>query len=529
MPAFVYTSKYLRIDRSQWLLVLLMAIISAAAIFCTTNAYTSFDMAHRLYADTVHQDTLFHASIAAMIKNYGVTSTGLNGLVYTPYHVLSHVLFACISLLSGVAVIEVYGIAGWVLFAPILIFAIVACTVMLDKADQVYLPVAWGAASVLLVVFPFFLHRWMVWDSFFVSESYMISLGIFLLVLPMLFKKCLNIKDLLVVMIAAALMANAKASIGIIFFVLWVLRSVFLYKEQGGHDFATLAVISVAAGWSIFDSAHAVSGTVGFGFFPYMTIHSIFNTQLLETGKILFEGAAWDWRNVLLSIVAISSFFLLHFLLSWIVIIYAAWRKSCVPILKIPVILYSLGSILLGMSIISIFRMPGIYYFTSVSFFVALPFAVSIASRMFSRQRRLLQVTLCFGILIVVLQSGHNFVYSFTNTARNPEQHSELIDFLCELREGSALDKVYKPDKVILTINPVKSCTAQPFVFPAVSERPWIGVIDTGSDCLYRDYGYSSYGIVNGRQKVDANPVLLRGMEVFHLHLDHGGITVNHG
>jgi len=105
----------------------------------------------------VHRDAPYHAGIAAMIKNYGVVSTGLHGLVETPYHIFSHALAAGLSLLSGRRVLEVYGVAPSVFFIPILIFSAVACAAILDRTGRAYLLTMWGLVCVLLVGTPWLL------------------------------------------------------------------------------------------------------------------------------------------------------------------------------------------------------------------------------------------------------------------------------------------------------------------------------------------------------------------------------------
>ncbi len=74
-------------------------------------------------------------------------------------------------MLSGVGVLEVYGIAHWVLFSPILIFSVVACCVMLDKKDQVNIPLAWGLVCALFILSPRLLKLWGVMNEYFLSES----------------------------------------------------------------------------------------------------------------------------------------------------------------------------------------------------------------------------------------------------------------------------------------------------------------------------------------------------------------------
>ena len=60
------------------------AIILGVLVVISAKIPGSFDMLDRLEQGLVHRDTLFHASIASMIKNYGVVTTGLNGLIETP-------------------------------------------------------------------------------------------------------------------------------------------------------------------------------------------------------------------------------------------------------------------------------------------------------------------------------------------------------------------------------------------------------------------------------------------------------------
>ncbi|MEE4239577.1 MAG: hypothetical protein V2I51_22895, partial [Anderseniella sp.] len=92
-----------------------------------------------------------------------------------------------ISLLSRIGVTEVYGVANWVLFAPLLLFSVVAFCAMLDRAGQLSLPVVWAFSALLLSMLPLLFGRWGLRDSFFVSESYLVSLGLFLLGLGALF------------------------------------------------------------------------------------------------------------------------------------------------------------------------------------------------------------------------------------------------------------------------------------------------------------------------------------------------------
>jgi hypothetical protein len=71
-----------------------------------------------------HIDELFHASISNMIKAHGVPSTGLDGLVFCPYHFGTHWLFAHLAGLLQIPVIEFYQLGFPVLFLPWLLHAV---------------------------------------------------------------------------------------------------------------------------------------------------------------------------------------------------------------------------------------------------------------------------------------------------------------------------------------------------------------------------------------------------------------------
>src|SRR4051812_38585170 len=61
-------------------------------LYVNTKGYGSVLSPEQTLLGTQHRDTLFHASIAAMIGQFGVPSTGLDGLVHVRYYFLSHAL-----------------------------------------------------------------------------------------------------------------------------------------------------------------------------------------------------------------------------------------------------------------------------------------------------------------------------------------------------------------------------------------------------------------------------------------------------
>lgn len=132
----------------------------------------------------IHQlDTVFHASISNMLVKYGVLSTGLDGLLSTKYHVLSHIWLGCVSLWLGVTTLEGYSIGGQIIAIPMLIFSLSLAIHLFRRRGE---GLASGALLTLCSLLLLFLADLWGWTSYLVSESYFLAMILFLLTLPLL-------------------------------------------------------------------------------------------------------------------------------------------------------------------------------------------------------------------------------------------------------------------------------------------------------------------------------------------------------
>ena len=517
MVAMYVAIRFLRVERKHWSVLILMAVIATVTILALAMDYTTFDMLPRLHAGNVHQDTLFHASIAAMIKNYGIASTGLHGLVETPYHTFSHALMAGISLFSNMGVIEVYGVANSVLFAPILIFSITAFCGKLDRTHQLPLPLVWAAGCLVLVVMPFLFSRWAVSPSYFVSESYLVALSMLMLGLALLFKQRLTLWDLVAVALLAAMIANAKASVGLIFVGLWFARFIFLRSPRMLWVFAAGLLTALATGLVVIHVAQTASGSMPVDPLHFIRTYSFLGSHLNTAGKAVLAATLPSSLTLILALAALGSFFVLHFLLSWVVIGQVAYRSGLGSVLKSPLAVYSLAAVLAGAVIASTFAIGGgsAYYFSNIAFFVSLPGVIVLAVTWLERRSWQQHRLLVIGTLIISLLGLKGFHKA---SALYPADHptSNLISQLLEMRENSPMQIVWRANLQTLATNPVKRCTAQPFVYPAVSERPWVDVVVSGAEgrCDYYGYGYEQYGITEATKQVSIQPKLLPGFNI---------------
>lgn len=511
--------RYLRVARENWSAMILMALIATLTILELATSYTSFDMLPRLHVGNVNQDTLFHASISAMIKNYGISSTALHGLVEIPYHVFSHALIAGISLISGLGVIEVYGVANSVFFAPILIFSLTVFCGKLDQTRKLPLSLVWTLTCVLLVLLPFIFSRWAIWDSYFVSESYLVSLSLLMLGLAVLFKQHLTWIDLLCVVLLAAMIANAKASVGLIFVGLWLTRFIFLSSQRTLLVLAAAMLAAFTTGWVVLDSAQASSGTMPIEPLHFIGSYSFLGTYLKATEMAILAGSLPNALTLVLALVAVGSFFLLHFAVSWIVIGRVVFQSGFSAVFRTPLAIYSFVAVIAGAAIATIFRIEGgsAYYFSNVAFFVSLPGLVVIAVTLSTRSHFEQQHILIVGVVFVgLLGLGGFYRASLLSDTRANPRTSEMVSQLQLMRLTAPLNIVWQPSLNMVTTNPVKRCTAKPFIYPAVSERPWVDVITDGDEerCSYQAYGYVQYGITETHKMVGVVPRLMPGMQI---------------
>ncbi|WLA54283.1 hypothetical protein [Bradyrhizobium diazoefficiens] len=244
-----------------------------------------------------HLDTLFHASIANMLVNSGHLSTGLDGFMPIKYHVLSHIWLGCIGLWLGVTTLESYYLAAQIIAIPLLLFSLITAGLLLRRSAK-------GLSdSALATLVPLLLL--MVADlwgasSYLVSESYFLSLLLFLLAMPLL----AEIADersplgspLIALTIAGALVLFAKISVGVIF---WGAVGFLLWRRLG---LTPLNFIKVAAPIAALVGLAGVIGSPDSGTYIYALRPLSFVRQYpraalpnVAANLVLLYGAARLW------------------------------------------------------------------------------------------------------------------------------------------------------------------------------------------------------------------------------------------
>lgn len=512
----LYTIIFLRVSKNKIPSILLMAATATVAILGTKNAYTSFDMLPRLHIGEVNQDTLFHASIAAMIKSYGVVSTGLHGLVETPYHIFSHAMMAGISLLSGQSIIETYGVANWMLFSPILIFSITFVSAVLDEKRKVLVEIVWSFSSLILLLMPRFFEKWAFWDSYFVSESYLVSLGAFLVCLPLLYKKEINFLDLILICLASFLISLSKATVGIVFAGLWLARIVFVRGGAVKQEISAFFIASLIVFEVVQSSFQGHSNQILFKLFGFL-MYSSNGVSAIRLGSYLTGDSLILWGDLVAGIKAIFQFELFHFLFSWLVVFIAIYQVGIRNIFRIPLAVYVLSSAFAGILVTGAFAIPdgSAYYVSNIAFFVAIPGVGIYISCFFSFKEKCKEYILAM-LFFMVLLSGAGVMLKSVERSNMAtlDGPNELIDSLVLIRENAEKDVAYRYALSNFSTLPIERCTAQPFLFPAVSERAWLDVIRPTEKCEFLNYSYEQYGFRSGHLELSRAPVLSKGLKI---------------
>ena len=509
--AAAYCVWHMRIKaRTLGLMLLAAAITAVMAMGCPKN-FTTFDMIPRLNAGYVHMDTLYHAAMAAMIKNYGIASTGMHGVVEVPYHAFSHAVFAFMSTLSGVSVIEVYGVV------PMLIFGVATCAASIDRGEALAVPVVWAVAASIMVVFPAVFEIWR-WESFLPSESQTIGMGLFVLSLPVLLKRRLGVFDVAILLVLAWVLPSCKGPIGFMLAGLWLSRWLLFPAMPRLHLAPAAAGILLVVFVTNAKVTTTFVGNDAASILPFHFISS-YSWQGRSVGEVVAAVKAGgpvslsQWSSAFW--VALV-FFAIHFSLSWVVLATGAFVGGARALWSWPILLVSACATAACCLFVCVIRMPfmNLFWFTSVTYFVGIPALASWTASLAGRQARVQAALLMFGILVVALVNQRGLsewsASSVAGSARpgalqwvtagapRASSESELIARLRQVRQDTDKSAVLelRPDSAVR--NHLTQCMAIAFIYPAVSERPWQGVISLDSGCQYRGWGYESYMLPDG-------------------------------
>lgn len=464
-----------------------------------------FDIYQRIITGNISIDHYFHSAIASMIKTYGIASTGINGLMPIPYHTFSHSIFANLSLLSNIKVIEVYGIAATLLFSPLLVFCFAAScsTISEDEGKKINPLINWIFFCVILIIYPLLFSNIAAgWNQYLTSDSYLISLGPFLLVTSLLCKSKLRELDLLSLFLLLIICSASKAPSGLLLLILFFIRIVFFHTKTSQIPMLLCFLFSaIGVSLTILSPLTKSTSSINFELFHFIKTYTpLLNLTILG-----------DWVYIYWAI-ATTIFIALHFSATWI---YMALSFSVRSDEKVRVKIYlATTAAAIGIFVTLFLSIPGgsAYYISNLSFFTALLFITSLISTN-QIPSKFKMAILAFIVILTVL-NAYSAIIKRVDYLSNRLHHVNHINTLF------AAGETY-PKNIILdasNVGPIpfvfadKNFKCIPFIFPALSERAWFAVTELWSNCSYRDYGYNLFTF-DGKNKILDEPEV-KGLEI---------------
>lgn len=548
------------------------ALIAASAVFSIIALRHIHNIPWDVSREDVHIDTIFHSAISAMIKNYGVSSTGLDGFVTLNYHVFSHVLFAALSFSTGLPVVATYGTAQYIVYLPLLLLAIVATAETIrpsTNALSFFIRIAvLFAAFNTIEAWPAF-RKFMVGSSYAGSLSYQISLTLMMAIICAMRMERDGYR-LITLAVLVILATASKVSTGAICATIMVAHlALFDSSTVLKRIIAGVLMIIACCALIFFEFPNMLKSMVDTGaLLKYAPI--IIGATLVAVGAYLvllrrrtlrkyailacvlcaIPIAAYLWLHPQFLVSSgiqrlsflrtyvglpddwgkpgfwpiLGKFTLLQFFFTWLLFVLAAnlyfFDRNKAPSLQTP-LLYSLVAMGISWLVLFFARLStaGEFYFINVAMFIALPYLLTMLGNRISGGNMLrgaMANIVPFVVLIGILSSAFTIergkgLFSFIPTAKQTTQSIEtppnksrefvhFIGYLGEIRMDPSTKNlgvyISKDERGFWGHSSTSGCGENPFIIPAVSERPGLLALP-GSDCpvlsygLY--YGYDQY------------------------------------
>ncbi|WP_144379113.1 hypothetical protein [Mesorhizobium amorphae] len=185
ISTFTLVSGLRRVSFYGAILAIAFAALFAGYCFLTINTmgYATVLSPENALAGTLRQDTLYHAAIASMFQRFGVFSTGLDGIPWTRYHILTHMWLGEVGAGVGLNAVFGYFLGNQIVFIPMMYFSLAMATGAMASSDNAKSDDL--TTTIVPVIILSLVGLW-DWNSYLFSESHAASLFLVLLGLPFL-------------------------------------------------------------------------------------------------------------------------------------------------------------------------------------------------------------------------------------------------------------------------------------------------------------------------------------------------------
>ncbi len=446
-------------------------------------------------AGVLHKDILYQSSLSAMVKNYGVVSTGINGVSPVATHFFSNYWFAGNALMYDTSALLAHGIFKLLVVAPLILFCFINLALFRNQESSQYrILVISGLAFALEAVV-------LSWRSLYMSETFALAALIFIVSLPAFLEEpvsessassCFKCTFVWLLWIALPLLAAAglKLQVGIMLGVFvagycmrqlktWPLR-LFLGIVTGSVLFFLLHLFLPGSVGSVLQRFHPFSFRVVFPRTSILYICSI--VAILYLAKGSGPGRRTSELSLALTGILVAAAY---------VLINGVPDGNChyfsYPMFLTAVFLLVSHHEALERCAAGLGRGIGAYYGT-------LPNTGSV-----------LLVVVCSAPVFFWLRD-HLSLLELLNRTRTSEHVKTVSEIESQLRPFVSRSRsylVYVPPGNDAYWNLVEVCTSKPFFVPSLLEVPRIQGIPPKKICQFNSKGYGFKSFQDARSGTD--------------------------
>ncbi len=476
--------------------LLLSAFVFSVLCAVRANTYVSWTgvyspaMTTELAELGLLQKDLFHiSSIVAMIKEFGVVSTGVHGLTETSTHYFPYYWVAGLAKIYHLPAIESLGVIFSLVVLPLSVFSFSLVSLSASATERSS-TVAWMVLSALLVMTA--ISPINVLDNFNFATSFIL----FSLTLPELVRSrsqsFLRNVSLLFPLALACAVFKVKPHTSVFLFLLFVFAAAFgALSRSGGRRKLFVSLLTAGVLLSVIGYALLPRDSV---YFTYLRTMKPFNVNVTFPGTAVFYLVA----AFSLSVLYLQDRKLRENSNFWSVAFLSAFSAAFIVIRGIPDGNAHYFSFLLA---------------TYSLFVLCRSSAVSVVMLRLERAKaaRVEQWWAVF-VLLAVLYSGYFVRIDFLKERRiiTQAQQSNAESLVRDLKAKVSEIKpkkfaVYVPSDQQRLWSTVKHCQSAPFVVPALLERPRLFGLSPKAVCPGLDrtgYGFENIGLDKRRESV---------------------------
>jgi len=455
----------------DWTLLIILSVANFVLItLFFPVGYISSSLFDTIYSGmNINTDSVYHISIAAMIKGYGVISHGIHGLTALEYHFGSHFILASLSNLLSISAFQSYAFIYPFFFIPLFNISIILLSNDIKPAENnnVFIKriIIYMACLIMFGIFKYesLLNNFAVWTSFYVSESYLISLiYLFCLTSVLLNLRNLGFKNIFIIFIILLATLITKVSTGIISLIM--IYSLIVFGKNFIEKKIYKLVLLVFFGVTVLVFIRlTVNGTEGTYFSPLYFINTYVKSSLN------------NWLKV-------PVFLYLHFIFTWttfLIFLKCRVNKQCVPRWYFISLWLSL---IIGIFFVTFYYIQGgsNYYFSNLSMFMSMPILMIYFDNNIINNKNKIYLYIIIFILALFYtpRTIRDSFKSYYHTIFSVKHHSSMSLYVDELIKLS--NNKFNRDTLIYIPRSEKlfwqslDCRTMPFIIPAISGIPAI-------------------------------------------------------